>query len=147
MDPDLAYALRGPRVIPFPGRRPANVVPLWTEGEARLMAARAVLRTADHQTDDALRLACRELLTFGDGRDAEVARLMLQAIDRRTPAPRPALFTATPAQAAHIRRARRHTRFQIVCLTLTALILAAIILGDAPARIAQTVIAAQAEQR
>lgn len=135
------------QLLSFPARQPAKVVPLWTEGEARLMAARAVVRTREHQADETLRTACNDLLTYGNEKDAAVAVVLVQAIRQRTPAPRPALFTATPAQAAHIRSARRHTRFQIVCLTLTALILAAIIVGDAPARIAQTVIAAQAEQR
>lgn len=139
-------ALPGPRVVPFP-RRAQNVIPLRGTTETHVITARAVLRTAEYQTDDDLRLACHELLTFGDARDAQVARLMLQAIKVRTPRATAIGLRPSPAQAAHIRRARWHSRFQLVCLTITALILAAIILGDAPARIAETVIAAQEEQR
>lgn len=64
---------------------PAYVAQLEAEArrQAIVAAARAVLRSAEWQSDDDLILACTELQRWGDSTDFLGARIMLDAIRQR----------------------------------------------------------------
>jgi hypothetical protein len=126
-------------VVPFPGS--ARIA----QNESRLAAARAILRDDGRHDTFTVLMACNTLIELGSPTDRELADLIvaqttahimrppLQAPARPAPA-----RAAPPARITHL-----HPVARLACAAVTAL-LVLLILHDAPARLAATLL--QAEQ-
>jgi hypothetical protein len=124
------------RVIPLP-RPHSNVVPFpgsnrIAQNEARLAAARRILRDPGAHDSFTLCMACNTLAELGTPSDAQLADLILAQttahLDRPPAPPRPR---------------GPHPAVTLAAALATAL-LALAILHDAPARLAATLLQAQA---